>query len=135
MKLPARFFLSATSAFALLADARAQTTPDVTTLAPFTVTGVPVEQSVNPLTRLTSSVMGDARDPLDTPRGVSTITTALFNERQIHGVQEILLYSPSAYVGAAYGNITMQNLRCDLAETYLKGQRLRYNYFGYFPSF
>ena len=79
--------------------------------------------------------MGDARDPLATPRGVSTITTALFNERQIHGVQEILLYSPSAYVGAAYGNITMPNLRGDLAETYLNGQRLSYNYYGYFPSF
>ncbi len=135
MKLPACLFLSATSAFVFLADVRAQTTPDVTELSRFTVTGIPVEQSVNPLTRETTAVMGDSRGPLDTPRGVSTITTALFNERQIHGVQEILLYSPSAYVGASYGNITMPNLRGDLAETYLNGQRLSYNYYGYFPSF
>lgn len=134
MKPPARLLLLAASAFAW-ADAAAQTAPAVTELSRFVVTGVPVEQSVNPLTRQTSSVMGDARDPLATPRGVSTITTALFNERQIHGVQEILLYSPSAYVGAAYGNITMPNLRGDLAETYLNGQRLSYNYYGYFPSF
>jgi len=135
MKIPACLFLPATSAFAFLAEARAQAAPDVTELARFTVIGISVEQSVNPLTRETLSVMGDARRPLDTPRGVSTITTALFNERQIHGVQEILLYSPSAYVGASYGNITTPNLRGDLAETYLNGQRLSYNYYGYFPSF
>ncbi len=134
MKLPARLLLLALSAI-FLADAAAQPASDATALARFTVTGVPVEQSVNPLTRQTSAVMGEARDPLDTPRGVSTITTSLFSERQIHGVQEILLYSPSAYVGAAYGNITMPNLRGDLAETYLNGQRLSYNYYGYFPSF
>ena len=127
MKLP--HLLLATGALGL-ARASAQPAPDVTTLSRFLVTGVPVDQSVNPLTRETSAVMGDARGPLDTPRGVSTITTALFNERQIHGVQEILLYSPSAYVGAAYGNITMPNLRGDLAETYLNGQRLSYNYYG-----
>lgn len=135
MKIPAHLLLSALCAFLLLAEAAAQTAPDITALSRFVVTGVPVDQSVNPLTRTSSAVMGDARDPLETPRGVSTITTALFNERQIHGVQEILLYSPSAYVGAAYGNITMPNLRGDLAETYLNGQRLSYNYYGYFPSF
>ena len=133
MNLPLRLLL--TFSFLALADSRAQTAPDVTALSRFIVTGVPVEQSVNPLTRESSAVMGDSRSPLETPRGVSTITTALFNERQIHGVQEILLYSPSAYVGAAYGNITMPNLRGDLAETYLNGQRLSYNYYGYFPSF
>jgi hypothetical protein len=133
MHLPLRLLL--TSGSLALADARAQTDPDVTALSRFVVSGVPVEQSVNPLTRESSAVMGDARGPLDTPRGVSTITAALFSERQIHGVQEILLYSPGAYVGAAYGNITMPNLRGDLAETYLNGQRLSYNYYGYFPSF
>jgi len=131
MKLPRRLLLLAASPWLV----HAQTVPGVTTLSPYVVTGLPVEQSVNPLTRQTSSVMGDARDPLDTPRGASTITTALFNERQIHGVQEILPYSPGAYVGAAYGNITTPNLRGDLAETYLNGQRLSYNYYGYFPSF
>ena len=137
MKFPTRrllLLLLATSAFAL-GKALGQSAPDITALSPYVVSGVPVEQSVNPLTRETTSVMGDARDPLATPRGVSTITTALFNERQIHGVQEILLYSPSAYVGAAYGNITTPNLRGDLAETYLNGQRLSYNLYGYFPSF
>lgn len=108
---------------------------DVTTLAPFVVEGVPADQSINPLTRETSAVTGDARDLLSTPRAVSTLTTALFNERQIHGVREILLYSPSAYAGASYGKTTVPNIRGDTAETYLNGQRLSYNLYGYFPSF
>ncbi len=132
MKSAARSLLAA---FAVAVSAHAQTAPDITTLAQYYVTGVPVEASINPLTRESSAVMGDARDPLSTPRAVSTITSGLFNERQIHGVQEILLYSPGAYVGAAYGNITTPNLRGDLAETYLDGQRLSYNYYGTFPSF
>ncbi len=132
MKLPLRIPFALALVFN---HAAAQTVPGVTTLPDFTVTGVPVEESVNPLTRETAAVTGDARGPLDTPRGVSTITSGLFNERQIHGVQEILLYSPGAYVGAAYGNITTPNIRGDIAETYLNGQRLSYNYYGTFPSF
>ncbi len=135
MKLPLQISLVLAIALSLVEGLRAQTVPAVTTLPSFLVTGVPVEDSVNPLTRETDAVTGDSRGPLDVPRGVSTITSGLFNERQIHGVQEILLYSPSAYVGAAYGNITTPNIRGDIAETYLDGQRLSYNYYGTFPSF
>jgi hypothetical protein len=118
------------------AFAQAPTPADpVTRLAPYTVTDVPLDQSVNPLTRETASVLGDDRNPLATPRGVSSLTTALFNERQVHGVREILLFSPSAYAGASYGKTTVPNLRGDTAETYLNGQRLSYNLYGYFPSF
>src|SRR5471030_1048242 len=134
MKLPTSSLLFTATLLAAL-SLRAQTVPAVTTLPSFLVTGVPIEDSVNPLTRETDAVTGDSRGPLDVPRGVSTITSGLFNERQIHGVQEILLYSPSAYVGAAYGNITTPNIRGDIAETYLNGQRLSYNYYGTFPSF
>ena len=108
---------------------------DATPLPRYVVAGVPLEASVNPLTRASSAALGEARDPLATPRGVSTLTTALCNERQIHGVREILLYSPSAYAGASYGKATVPNLRGDPAETYLNGQRLSYNLYGYFPSF
>src|SRR4051812_39373574 len=104
-------------------------------LSPFLVNGVPVDQQINPLTRETAAILGDARDLLSTPRGASILTVPLFNERQIHGVREILLYSPSAYAGASYGKTTVPNLRGDTAETYLNGQRLSYNLYGYFPSF
>jgi len=143
MKLPTQVLLRIAALAALnlalarirAADPSPPPASDVTTLAKFEVTDVPVEQSINPLTRESSAILGDARDPLETPRAASTITSGLFRERQIHGVQDILLYSPSAYVGASYGNITTPNLRGDLAETYLNGQRLSYNYYGYFPSF
>ncbi|MEO7413491.1 MAG: TonB-dependent receptor [Opitutaceae bacterium] len=104
-------------------------------LSPYLVNGVPLDDQINPLTRETSSVLGDGRDLLATPRGASILTVPLFNERQIHGVREILLYSPSAYAGASYGKTTVPNLRGDTAETYLNGQRLSYNLYGYFPSF
>ncbi|MFA5265009.1 MAG: TonB-dependent receptor plug domain-containing protein, partial [Opitutaceae bacterium] len=108
---------------------------DVQHLERFIVTEVPLDLSINPLTRPVSSVLGDDRNIIDTPRGVSTLTNALFNERQIQGVRELLIYSPSAYAGASYGKTTVPNLRGDEAETYLNGQRLSYNLYGYFPSF
>ncbi|MBL9214629.1 MAG: TonB-dependent receptor [Opitutaceae bacterium] len=104
-------------------------------LEPFTVTGVPVERSVNPLTRPLEGVFGDARGILDTPRAASTITQALLRERGIEGVREFVAYAPGSYAPASYGKATIPNIRGDLAETFLNGQRLSYNNFGYFPSF
>lgn len=134
MKLPTQVLLSLATLVAFNA-ARAQTTVEVTTLSRYLVRDVPAENSINPLTRETAAVLGDARDQLSTPRAVSTLTVPLFNERQIHGVREILVYSPGAYAGASYGKTTVPNLRGDTAETYLNGQRLSYNLYGYFPSF
>ncbi|MBM3873135.1 MAG: TonB-dependent receptor [Verrucomicrobia bacterium] len=114
----------------------AQTGPEQpVSLERFLVKGLPPEQSINPLSREVGSVLGDGRSLLATPRSVSTITTALFNERQIHGVREILLHAAGAYAGSSYGKATVPNLRGDTAETYLNGQRLSYNLYGYFPSF
>ena len=100
----------------------------------YVVTGVPLEQSVNPLTRDLSTVFGDARNILDTPRAVSSITEALLNERGIHGVREFVVYSPGGYATASYGLATTPNLRGDTAETYLNGQRRSYNLYGFLPS-
>jgi outer membrane receptor for monomeric catechols len=136
MRLPTRILLIGLTSLATESGLIGQTSSEsVVTLEKFQVTGLPVEQSINPLTREISSVLGDSRDLLGTPRSVSTLTTALFNERQIHGVREILLYSPGSYAGASYGKTTVPNLRGDTAETYLNGQRLSYNLYGYFPSF
>lgn len=136
MRLPTRILLITLAGLASESGLIGQTSSEsVVTLEKFQVTGLPVEQSINPLTREVSSVLGDSRDLLATPRSVSSLTTALFNERQIHGVREILLYSPGSYAGASYGKTTVPNLRGDTAETYLNGQRLSYNLYGYFPSF
>jgi hypothetical protein len=131
---PAATIAVALSLFAASANAQSSG-DDPFKISPFLVTSVPVDRQINPLTREISSVLGDDRDLLSLPRAVSTITTALMNERQIHGVREILLYSPGAYAGASYGKTTVPNIRGDIAETYLNGQRLSYNLYGYFPSF
>ncbi len=107
---------------------------EVTQLERFIVKGVSIEQSVNPLTRDISAVMGDDRSVLDTPRGVSSITEALLNERGIHGVKEFVVYSPGAYAPSSYGLATTPNIRGDVAETYLNGQRRSYNNYGFLPS-
>lgn len=101
----------------------------------FEVTGVPLERSVNPLTRPIEGVFGDARSILETPRAVSTISQALLRERGINGVTEFIPYAPGSSAVASYGKTTIPNLRGDLAETFQNGQRLSYNNFGYFPSF
>ena len=107
---------------------------EVTHLERFVVKGIPIESSVNPLTRDLSAVMGDTRSILDTPRGVSSITEALLNERGIHGVREFVVYSPGAYATASYGLATTPNLRGDTAESYINGQRRSYNSYGFLPS-
>jgi len=131
MKLPYRLtthaatIAAALSFFAFSANAQSNG-DDPIKITPFLVNSVPQDRQINPLTREISSVLGDDRDLLSLPRAVSTITTALMNERQIHGVREILLYSPGAYAGASYGKTTVPNIRGDIAETYLNGQRLSY---------
>lgn len=140
MRLPTRILLLSLggTAAGLLP---AQTPPtrsadgEVVQLQRFEVTGVPVERSVNPLTRPIEGVFGDYRPVIETPRAVSTITQALLRERGIEGVREFVAYAPGSYAPAAYGKATIPNIRGDLAETFLNGQRLSYNNFGYMPSF
>jgi len=138
MQHPTRNILISLGACAALATGlRAQPASpgDVVHLERFEVTGVPVERSVNPLTRPVEGVFGDFRPVIETPRAVSTITQALMRERGIEGVREFVVYAPGSYAPAAYGKATIPNLRGDLAETFQNGQRLSYNNFGYLPSF
>jgi hypothetical protein len=96
---------------------------------------VPVEFSINPLTRETDGVFGDSRNPLETPRAVSTITAGQDNERAIDGLRELLENRPGAYAPSSYGELTVSYLRGDVAEAYLNGQRRSDNFYGYLPSF
>jgi outer membrane receptor protein involved in Fe transport len=135
MKLP-RFLFTSFACAALWPALRAQDTAgEAVRLDRFEVVGVPPEGSVNPLTRPLEGVFGDARTLLETPRAVSTITQALVRERGIEGVREFVGFAPGSYAPASYGKATIPNIRGDLAETFLNGQRLGYNNFGYMPSF
>ncbi len=130
-RLLAPLFLSVLLPF----NGESETDDDIVRLEEFQVDGVPVSESVNPLAIAVTGVMGDERSLLETPRGVSLITAALFRERTINGVREILQYAPSAYAPARYGRTANPNIRGDIAEIYLNGQRRGNNLFGYFPSF
>lgn len=134
MKTPALHLLAAVVC-ATLATAQTSNLDDIVRLDRFDVSGVPVELSVNPLTRPMEGVFGDARGILETPRGVSMITQAMLRERGIEGVREFVAYAPGSYAPASYGKATIPNIRGDLAESFLNGQRLSYNNFGYLPSF
>jgi outer membrane receptor protein involved in Fe transport len=146
---PTNVSLLTLTALAAIASLRAQspqaphTTPssasavadETVHLERFEVRGVPLEESVNPLTRPMEGVFGDARSILDTPRAASTISQALLRERGINGVTEFVAYAPGSYAPASYGKATIPNIRGDLAETFINGQRVSYNNFGYLPSF
>ena len=103
MKFPIRIILSAAATALSLRLAPAQppaanpaASAGVVTLERFEVTGLPVEDSVNPLVRPVEGVFGDARSLLETPRSVSTITQALLRERGINGVAELVAYAPGS---------------------------------------
>ncbi len=78
---PLLFLLLATAALAsgLRPTAAAAGDPpvpgaDATPLPRYVVAGVPLEASVNPLTRASSAALGEARDPLATPLAVKMPT-------------------------------------------------------------
>jgi outer membrane receptor protein involved in Fe transport len=130
--------LAGLAAFCLCSLAPGEWPPatlETITLERFEVTGLPIEDSVNPLIRPVEGVFGDVRSILDTPRSFSTINQELMRERGINGVAEFVPYAPGTSSVASYGKATIPNIRGDLAETFLNGQRRSYNNFGFFPSF
>jgi hypothetical protein len=143
MRLPKIPALVPLLAAALVAIARAQTFPPggnqadegVTALPPLQVTAVPLDTSINPLSGQSSGVMGDLRGPLDTPRAESAITPALMAANNVDSVADLAEYSPSAYAPSEYGRDTVPYIRGDVAETYVNGQRVSEDLYGYVPSF
>ena len=134
MKLPHPVLYLAFAGATAVASAQTNSDQPVR-LERFEVVGVPLELSVNPLTRTLDGIFGDARSLLETPRAASSITQALLRERGIEGVREFVAFAPGSYAPASYGKATIPNIRGDLAETFQNGQRLSYNNFGYMPSF
>ncbi len=102
-------------------------------LSPVEVTAV--ADSINPLASPTAGVMGDTRSLLETPRAATTLTPALIREQGIDSIAEIAAQSPGVYAPSSYGLLTTPIIRGDTAETYVNGQRLGFNNYGYLPSF
>lgn len=96
---------------------------------------VPLSESVNPLSVSSPLLFGGGRGLLDTPRAVSVITPALYSERGIDGLADLVGFAAGATAPGRYGRPSVPNIRGDTAETYWNGQRRSNNLFGYFPSF
>jgi hypothetical protein len=117
------------------APAGAAADDGVTALPRVEVTAAPVDDSINPLLGQSSDVLGDARGPLETPRGATTITPALMADYGVDSVAALADFSPGAYAPSEYGRTTVPYIRGDVAETYQNGQRVSENLYGYVPSF
>src|SRR5258708_246860 len=88
-----------------------------------------------PTVRPISSVLGDARSSLDTPRAVSSLSKQLLDQVHIKSVTEFSQFSPGVYTAARYGLATTPMVRGDLAELYFDGQRAKYSRDSVMPSF
>lgn len=104
-------------------------------LDPLVVIANKTSTSLNPITSPTDGVLGDTRSLLDTPRAVGVLTPALIEQQNIDTISKIAIMVPGVYAPASYGLLTTPLIRGDTAETYVNGQRLGYNNYGYLPSF
>ncbi len=101
----------------------------------FLVNGLAIEDQIMPTVRPVSSVMGDARSVLDTPRSVSAISKELLEQVRITSVTDFSQFSPGVYTAARYGLATTPMVRGDLAELYFNGQRAKFSRDSVMPSF
>src|SRR3984957_10443126 len=151
--LPKALFLALASG-ALCAGLRAQTptptptpTPtsapptaatsseQVTTLEKYTVSDVPLEDQVLPTVRPVGDVMGDERNILDTPRSVSSVNTALMEDRMVTNAMDFGQFSPGVYSAAQYGIPSVPYIRGDLSQIYMGGQQIPFSRNSTPPSF
>lgn len=115
-------------------DSPADTGP-VTTLEKLTVSDVPVENQILPTVRPIASVLGDDRSILDTPRAVTSVNKAWMEDRHVHDAMDFGQFSPGVYSSAQYGIPATPQIRGDLAEIYMNGQRTNFSRNSVFPSF
>jgi len=117
------------------ADTSSSITQEPVTLDKFTVSGVPVDSDILPTIRPIGSVLGDDRSILDTPRSVSSVDAAWMTDRDVDNTMELGQFSPGVYSQALYGLAAVPQIRGELAEIYLNGQRTLYSNNSVLPSF
>ena len=113
----------------------APTSDGVTVLDKFVIKDVALEDQIMPTVRPVSSVLGDDRSIIDTPRSVSAISKELMQQVRIRSVTDFSQFSPGVYTAARYGLATTPMVRGDLAELYFDGQRAKYSRDSVMPSF
>lgn len=115
--------------------APASASDSVVTLESLTVEGVSSEDQIMPTVRPISSVMGDSRNIIDTPRSVSSVNKELMGQVRIKSVTDFSQFAPGVYTAARYGLASTPMVRGDLAELYFNGQRTKYSRNSVMPSF
>ena len=110
-------------------------TDDTVKLESFTVKGISDDDQIMPTARPISSVMGDSRSILDTPRSVSSVNKELMQQVRIRSVTDISQFSPGVFTASRYGLATTPMIRGDLAQLYLDGQAGKYSRDSVPPSF
>lgn len=133
-----RTTVHATGGFLLAAGlSAAETAPpegEVIELAPYEARAA--EDTGPALRRETSAgLFGPAEELLEVPRALTVVGSGLLDERGVEDVRGLSRLVPGAYAPSRFGHVTLPNIRGDLGETYLNGQRRAANIFGYQPSF
>jgi outer membrane receptor for monomeric catechols len=107
----------------------------VTTLEKYTVSDVPLADQVLPTVRPLGDVMGDDRNILDIPRSVSSVNTALMEDRMVKNAMDFGQFSPGVYSAAQYGIPSVPYIRGDLSQLYMGGQQVLFSRNSTPPSF
>ena len=92
---------------------------DVTTLAKYTVSDVPLQDQVLPTVRPVGDVMGEDMNILDIPRSVSAVNAAMMRDRQVTNAMDFDQFAPGVYSAAEYGIPAIPFIRGDLAQLYV----------------
>jgi outer membrane receptor for monomeric catechols len=108
---------------------------DVTQLAQYTVSDVPIEDQILPTVRPVDSVFGDSANVLDIPRAVSMVDKAWMDDRQVTNSMDFGQFSPGVYSPARYGVPATPIVRGDNAQIYIDGQGTLFTTSSILPSF
>ncbi|EIP98574.1 outer membrane receptor protein [Opitutaceae bacterium TAV1] len=108
---------------------------DVIEMEKFEVNDVPLDEQILPTVRPIGSVLGDDRNIIDTPRSVSSVNKAWMDERRVTNAMDFGQFSPGVYSSAQYGVPATPQIRGDLGELYINGQRIKYSRNSVLPSF
>ena len=107
----------------------------VTKLEKYVVSDVPIEDQVLPTVRPLDDVMGDDRNILDIPRSVSSVNTALMEDRMVKNAMDLGQFAPGVYSAAQYGIPSVPFIRGDLSQIYMGGQQVPFSRNSTPPSF
>ncbi len=117
----------------------AQSTPssssDITVLAQVNVNEVPLADQILPTVRPVGDVMGDYRNILDTPRSVTSVNTAMIEDRMVNNAMDFGQFAPGVYSAAQYGIPAVPYIRGDLSQLYMGGQQVPFSRNSTPPSF